>query len=113
VFELSTPALVILTTLTVLAAGLLIQHSFRWTYVFRTWIINFGLIAIAHYSIELFPWLLRPIPGNPYGKVLIIPEVVQFSLLVSTFVVAAWLSCPMIEPIGKPKGPATELESAR
>jgi hypothetical protein len=113
VFELSTAAFVTLTTLTVLAAGLLIQHSFRWTYVFRTWIINFGLIGIGHYSIDAFPWLLRPIPGNPYGKVLIIPEAVRVLLLVSTFVVAAWLGCPIIEPIGNSKGPATELESAR
>ena len=113
VFELGTPALVTLTTLTVLAVGLLIQHSFRWTHVFRTWIISFALIAAGHFSIDLFPWLLRPIPGNPYGKVVIIPAVVRVLLLRSTFVVAAWLSCPITEPIGKPKGPATELESAR
>jgi hypothetical protein len=112
VFELGTPALVTLTTLTVLAAGLLIQHSFRWTHVFRTWIISFAFIALGHYSIDLYPWLLRPIPGNPYGKVLIIPEVVRVLLLVSSFVVAAWLGCPMTESIGKPKGPATELELA-
>ena len=113
VFELSTPALVTLTTLSILAAGLLIQHSFRWTYVFRTWTINFALIAIGHYSIDSFAWLLRPIPGDPYHKVLIVPEVMQVLFLVSTFLVAAWLGCPLIERTGKSKGPTVELESAR
>lgn len=112
-FELSAPALITLSTLTVLAAGLLIQHSFRWNDVFRTWMINFALIAIGHYATDLFPWLLRPIPGNPYGKVLIIPEAVQVLLLVITFVAAAWLGCPMIERIGNSEAPGTNLESAR
>ncbi|MFC5863507.1 hypothetical protein ACFPT7_14470 [Acidicapsa dinghuensis] len=95
VFEGAAPVVVTLVALSVLAAGLLIEHSFRWTYIFRTWIINIALLTVSHYSIDLFPRLLRPIPGDPYVKVLIIPQAVQVLFLVSTFLVAAWLGCPM------------------
>lgn len=94
-FELSSPAIVTLATLPILALGLVIEHSFRWAYIFRTWFINFLLIALDHYSIDLFPGLLRSIPGDPYHKILVIPGVVQVLLLASTFLVAAWLGCPM------------------
>jgi len=104
VFELSTPALVTLPMLSMLAAGLLIGRSFRWTYLFRTWIISLALIAINHYSVDLFPRLLRPIPGDPFHKVLIVPEVLQVLFLVCIFLVAAGLGCPMKKRTARPIG---------
>jgi len=95
VFELSSPVILTLAGLCVLAGGLAIEQSFRLAYLLRTWIINFALIAIGHYSIDAFPWLLRPIPGDPYHKVLVIPPAAQVLLLFSAFLVAAWLGCPM------------------
>ena len=96
VFELSTPAIVTLATLCVLAAGLAIQRSFRWGYLCRTWMINLALIATMHYSTDWFPWLLRPIPGDPYHKVLIVPEAIQVLSLIATFIIAAWPGFPML-----------------
>ncbi len=52
--------------------------------------INLVLIALGHYSIDFLPWLLRPGPGEPYHKMLIIPWGFQI-LFFSTFLVAAWL----------------------
>jgi hypothetical protein len=101
IFELSSPAIVALTSLSILAVGLEITRSFRWAYLLRTWIINLTLIAIGHYSIDMFPWLLRSVPGDPYHKALIVPGAMQISLLVSTFLVAAWLGCPMVEHVDK------------
>jgi hypothetical protein len=101
VFELSSPAIVALTSLWVLAIGLLIERSFRWVYLLRTGIINLVLIAIGHYSIDLFPWLLRPVPGYPYLKALIVPGVVQVLLLASAFLIAAWLGCPLVDHVHK------------
>ncbi len=92
-FELSRPALLALATLSVLAAGLLIERSFRWISLLRTGLINLALITLGHYSIDLFPWLLRPVPGNANLKFLIIPGIVQMVLFFSTFLVAAWLGC--------------------
>lgn len=112
VFELNASALVTFMTLFVLVAGLLIRHSFRWAYVFRTWIINFALIVIGHYSMDLFPWVLRPIPGDPYHKVLIVPEGMQVLFIASTFLVAAWLGCPLVDRADKSKGPTVQPESA-
>jgi hypothetical protein len=96
VFELSMPALIALTALSVLTAGLLIEHSFRWASLIRTGIVNVALTILGRYSIDIFPWLLRPIPGDPYHKVLIVPGVLQILLLFSTFVVAAWVGCPLV-----------------
>jgi hypothetical protein len=96
VFELGSPAIVASTSLSILAIGLVLARSFRFAYLLRTWIINLTLIAIDHYSVDL-PRLLRSIPGDPYHKALIVPEVVQVLLLFSTFIVAAWLGCPMEE----------------
>jgi hypothetical protein len=93
-FELSRPALLAWAALSVLAAGLVIERSFRWTSLLRTGVITFALITLGHYSIDLLPWLLRPVPGDPYHrKFLMIPVVVQAVLLFSTFLIAARLGC--------------------
>lgn len=109
IFELSSPAIVALASLSILAIGLRIAHSLHWLYLLRTWIASFVLIAISQYSIDMFPWLLRSIPGDPYHKVLIVPQVVQVLFLASTFLVAAWLGCPIVKPAHKsesqPVGP--------
>lgn len=97
VFELSTPVILTLASLCVLAAGLAIQRSFRWGYLCRTWMINLTLISIMHFSIDWFPWLLRPIPGDPYHKVLIVPETLQVISLLATFILAAWPGFPMLK----------------
>ena len=92
-FELSRPALLALAALSILAAGLAMERSFRWVSLLRTAVINLALITLGHYSIALFPWLLRPVPGDPYHKFLIIPGVLQVGLFFSTFLVAAYLGC--------------------
>jgi hypothetical protein len=104
VFELSGPAIVTLASVSVLGIGLATANSFHWTSLLRTWIINFALIAFGHYSLDMFPWLLRSVPGDPYSKVLIVPGAVQVMLLFSAFLVAAWLGCPM-EDADKPEEP--------
>jgi hypothetical protein len=93
--ELSRPALLALAALPVLAAGLLIERSFRWVHLVRTAVITLALIAFGHFSFDIFPWLLRP---------LIIPVIVQMVLVFSAFLVAAWLGC--VTP-----GHADEFES--
>jgi hypothetical protein len=93
-FELSRPALLALAALSILAAGLVIERSFRWVSLLRTGVLSLALIAFAHYSTDLFPWLLRPVPGDQnHGRYLIIPGMVQLVLFFSTFIVAAWLGC--------------------
>jgi hypothetical protein len=95
VFELSTPVILTLASLCVLATGLAVQRTFRPGYLCRTWMISLILIAIMHFSVDLFPWLLRPIPGDPYHKVLIVPETLQVISLLATFILAAWPGFPM------------------
>ena len=92
VFELSRPALGALAALSVLAAGLVIERSFRWVSLLRTAVINLALITFCWYSIDLFPWLLRSVPGDPRHKVLRFPAV-GVVLWFSTFLIAAWLGC--------------------
>jgi hypothetical protein len=93
-FELSRPALLALAALSVLAAGLVIERSFHWVSLLRTFVLSLALIAFAHYSTDLFPWLLRPVPGDQnHGRYLIIPGIVQLVLFFSTFLIAAWLGC--------------------
>lgn len=100
VFELSSPVIVASMGLLILAIGLVIARSFRWASLLRTWIINLALILIAHYSTDYLPWLLRPVPGSPCCRVLIVPGAVQILLIVSGFLIAAWLGCPMKEHEG-------------
>ena len=93
VFELSRPALLALAALSILAAGLAIERSFRWVSLLRTGILNLVLITFGHYSVDLFPWLLRPAPGRSDRKYLVIPVELVLVLIFSTFLVAAWLGC--------------------
>jgi hypothetical protein len=95
VFELSAPAVITLASLSVLGIVLATANSFHWKSLLRTWIANFALIAFGHYSLDMFPWLLRSVPGEPYRKVVIVPGAVQLILLVAAFLAAAWLGCPM------------------
>jgi hypothetical protein len=93
VLDLSPWALLALTALPVLAAGLVISRTFRWVSLLRTALINLALITLGHLSLDFFPCLLRPAPDNPSHNFLIIPPVVQVLLFFSTFLVAAWLGC--------------------
>jgi len=95
-FELSRPALLALAALSILATDLAIERSFRWVSLLRTAVINLTLITLGHYSIDFLPWLLRPVPGDPHYKFLIIPSVAQVVLSFSTFLLAAWLGCVSI-----------------
>lgn len=98
VFELSRPALLALAALPVLAAALVIDGSFRWVGLLRTGTINLALIILGHYMVDnlldIFPWLLRPVPGNPYlFTILILPPPSLELLFFSSFLVSAWLGC--------------------
>jgi hypothetical protein len=93
VFELSRPALLALAASSVLAAGLLVERSFGWVSLLRTAAITLALLALGHYSIDLFPWLLRPVPGYSDRKQLVIPVEFVVVLIFSTFLLAAWLGC--------------------
>jgi hypothetical protein len=97
-FELSRPALLALAALPVLAAALVIDGSFRWASLLRTWVINLSLIMLGHYLLDylldVFPWLLRPVPGNPHlFTILILPPPCLELLSFSAFLVSAWLGC--------------------
>jgi len=96
-FELSRPALLALAALPVLAAALVINGSFRWVGLLQTGMINLALIILGHYLLGLldaFPWLLRPVPGNPYlFTILILPPPSLELLFFSSFLVSAWLGC--------------------
>jgi hypothetical protein len=93
VAELSRPALLALAALSILAAGLVIERSFRWISLLRTAALSLALIAFGHYSIDLFPWLLRPVPGDPSHKFLIVSVVVPIVLSFFMFLAAAWMGC--------------------
>ncbi|MBB5060664.1 hypothetical protein HDF16_005400 [Granulicella aggregans] len=97
VLEMGLPAIAASMSLLVLSVGLLIEGSFRWAYLLRTFIITLILISAVHFSIDLFPWLLRPIPGDQHRKSLIVPGIFVVLLLGSTYLLAAWLGCPSIE----------------
>jgi hypothetical protein len=90
---LSRPALLALAALSILAAGLAIERSFRWISLLRTGALSLVLITFGHYLIDLFPWLLRPVPGDQNHKFLIVPVIVPMVLSFFAFLVAAWLGC--------------------
>jgi hypothetical protein len=72
--EAGPTAVLALAALPVLAAGLVINRAFRWVSLLRTGVINLALITLGHYMVDIFPWLLRPIPGDRYhNKTFIIP----------------------------------------
>jgi len=91
--ELGPTALLALAALSVLAAGLVIERSFRWICLLRTAAINLALITLGHFSGDFLPWLLRPVPGEPGSKFFIIPGEAQVLLLFFGFLAAAWLGC--------------------
>lgn len=97
VFELSRPALLTLAALPVLAAALVINGAFRWVSLLRTGMISLALITLGHYLLgvlDVFPWLRRPVPGNPHlFRILFLPPAFLELLFFSTFLVSAWLGC--------------------
>lgn len=93
VLEVSGTAILTWAELPILGIGLAIDGEFRWLSLLRTGAINLVIISLGNYMIDAFPWLVRPVPGNPYLNVLIIPEVFQILLVYSTFLVAAWIGC--------------------
>ena len=96
-FESSRGALLALAALPALAAGLVISRAFRWDSLFRTAVINLALITLGHYLLgylDTFPWLKRPVPGNPYlFRILLLPPPSVELLFFSSFLVSAWLGC--------------------
>ena len=103
-FELSRPALLALAALPVLAAALMINQAFRVRFLIRTAAVNLALIAFCHYLPVLCPWLMRPIPGDPYHRTFVFP---WFTILLTflTFLASAWLACP------SPERSSVEVES--
>jgi hypothetical protein len=93
VLELSPTALLALAALPVLAAGLAINRRFTPVSLLRTGVISMALITLGHFSVDLLPWLSRPVPGDPHSRFLIISGGVQVALYFSTFLTAAWLGC--------------------
>lgn len=87
--ELGVPIIATSMSLLMLSVGLLIERSFRWWYLLRTFIFSLVLITAGQYSIEFSPWLLRPVQGDQYHKALI----ALLALLASAYLVAAWLGC--------------------
>jgi hypothetical protein len=108
-FRLSRPALLALAALPALAAALVINRSFRWISLLRVGMINLALIALQYYLFAfLFSWLTRPMPGNPYGRVPVIPLVIWILWSFSTFLVAAWIGCRPVPHAG-PSGVEHEV----
>jgi hypothetical protein len=97
VFELSRPVLLALAALPVLACALLINAAFRWVSLLRTGMISLALITLGHYLLgvlDTFPWLLRPVPGNPHlFRILLLPPASLELMFFSSFLVSAWLGC--------------------
>jgi hypothetical protein len=93
VFSLSATALLAFAALPALAAGLVINRAFRWVSLLRTGVINLALITLGRYLLDAFPWLFRPVLGDPHHRLLIILGGLQVLLFFSTFLVAAWLGC--------------------
>jgi len=95
VFDWSPAALFTLEALPALAVALVIDRSFRWISLLRTGVITLALIAVDYYLFTLlYPWLTRPVPGDPYRRVLILPSVVGILLWAFiTFLASGWLGC--------------------
>ncbi len=52
--------------------------------------ISLALITLLHYLPDAFPWLERPMPGDPHSRTLIIEPVF---VVFFCFLVSAWLGC--------------------
>lgn len=99
-FEMSRSALLALAVLSILAAGLLIEGQFHWTSLIRTAVLNLALITLGHFSGDIFPWIWRPIPGDPnHGKFCLIPPDGWRALLCCAFLLAAWIGCRPSTPL--------------
>ena len=79
ILDLSPTVLLALAVLPILAAGLLINGTFRWSSLFRTGVINLALITFGHYLSDVFQGLRHKI----------LPEL-QVLIFFSTFLIAAW-----------------------
>lgn len=97
VMELGYTAILALAALPALAVALLINREFRWVSLPRTAAINLVLIALGHYSVDVFPWLFRPVGTDGHLKALSIPPAfwipLFFLLFFSNFFVSACLGC--------------------
>jgi hypothetical protein len=95
VLDWSPAALFALESLPALAVALVIDRSFRWISLLRTGVITLALFTANLYLFNLlYPWLTRPVPGDPYRRVLILPSALGMLLWVFiTFVAAGWLGC--------------------
>jgi len=94
VFEWTPHALITLAPLPVLAGALLINGTFRWVSLLRTGMVSLALITLLPYLPDAFPWLERPMPGDPHSMTLIIEPVFLFFFC---FLVSAWLGCRSLQ----------------
>jgi hypothetical protein len=90
VFDLSPLALLSLITLPVLGALLLINRTFRWVSLLRTWIINWTLLALGRYSLAA---IMVPVHGATTNQPVTMPRVLGILLMFFTFLASAWLCC--------------------
>lgn len=99
IFDLSATILLFLPALLTLATGLVINREFRWASLFRTGAINLVFILVRHYLFDVFsPWLTRPVPGEPYSRVIVFPGILQLLFVFASLLVAAWLGCRSPRP---------------
>jgi hypothetical protein len=82
-----------LVPLSVLAVGLRKNRAFRWSELARTTLYGLAMAMMLPALLPACPWLLRPMPGNPYAKMLAVPPGFQLALLFSMSLAAAWLGC--------------------
>jgi len=93
-FELSRHSLLALAALFTLSLGLIIERAFRWDRVVWTGLISLGVLALGHFSVDVFPWLHRPVPNDMYHRnFLIIPGSIRVALSFCGFFLAALLGC--------------------
>lgn len=96
--DLGPAAFVSLAPLTVLGLALLRRGRFRWSRLFVTEAIGLAFLPVVPLAIMAFPALLRPMPGNPYAKALVIPPLAQLTFLFMRSLFAAWVGCREARP---------------
>jgi hypothetical protein len=101
VLELGDQSVAIVLALGALVVGHRIERSLQSAHLSRIWVINLALMALGDFIMDVLPSLLRPIPGEPYREVAMLPGVLQTILLGFSFLIAAWVGCPMIERANK------------
>ena len=89
--EVTPAAIFALTALAPLAIALALNGAFRWRCIFQTGLLSVVLAGLAVYLPDV-PWLMRPVPGDPYSHTMIWPE---FFLLLRflSFFISAVLGC--------------------